>query len=206
MADKVDPGAEGASAIPADDGVTAEPEITNAVAKKLPWVQGALKAQAELSRMKAEQEEARAVAERERAEAEGRYQDALKLEQERAQKIETEAAAKIRKMELETEFIKSGAVDPRAVKIFEDQYKPEEMTVADFVASIKADEANALYFQPSTKPKPKPPAPTGSGDPPEFTPALLEEYSRSPDSAKRAKAARYKGEYLAKHGKFPPKG
>jgi len=206
MTVKIIPGVDDAPADPVDVDVTVEPEITNAVAKKLPWVQAALNAQAELVRLKAAQEEARVVAERQKAESEGNYQAALKIEQDKVKKIEADAAAKLRKMELESEWVKAGAADPRAVKIFEDQYDPEKGTIAEFVATLKADESNALYFTTPTKTKPKPPAPTGGGDAPEFTPALLEEYSRSPDSALRAKAAKYKGDYLVKHGKLPPKG
>lgn len=205
MGDQIELGAEGAENNQGAEGATVTPEVTNAGAKKLPWVQEALRAQAELVSLKQKQAEAKAQAERERAEAEGRYQDALKMEQDLVAEIKADYEAKVRQMSLENEFIKAGVADPRVVKIFADDYNPESESVAEFVSRVKSDESNQLYFQDTNTRRAAPPPPSG-GKTVAPTAAELEKWSKSSDPEKRKRAIDYKREYWIKHGRLPLRG
>lgn len=188
---------EGATGATESEGVqdptpAEEPGISNSEAKKLPWVRELMSAKAELDQFKKSQADAEARAEREKAEAEGRYQEALEMETKARQDAEASYKAELKKLRLETEFTKAGLVDPRAVKLFETEFDSESMDAAEFVASIKADEANQLYFvDPSRRVQQKPPAPN-AGPPDDFDPERdLVKWLNSSDGKKRARAIEY---------------
>lgn len=207
MADPTEASAASAQTPPAvSDGTPAvAPEITNSEAKNLPWVKELMRKSAELDQFKAQQEEARATAEVERAKAEGDYKKALELEQAKVAKIEADAAARVQDLELSTEFIKSGLADPRAVRIFAEEYNKETETIPAFVARLKADEANASYFRDLQKRQAHDPPPASGGGGLVMSIAEYRTYLKSGDPAKRAKAADFSAAYWDEHGEMPPK-
>lgn len=188
---QVDQGVEGTGQT---EGVTdptpaAEPGISNSEAKKLPWVQELMKSKAELEQLRKAQADEAARAEQAAAEAEGNYTKALEMEKKARQEAEQAYKRELTQLKLETEFTRAGLVDPRAVRLFEDGFDPETMNAAEYVASIKADETNQLYFSdPSRRQRQAPPAVT-SGPPDDFDPERdLESWLRSSDLKKRARA------------------
>lgn len=201
------PGAESAQEPQAAQGgePAAAPAISNSEAKNLPWVQELMRKSAELDQFKNQQEEARAAAEVERAKAEGDYKKALELEQAKVAKIEADAAARVQALELETEFVKAGLADPRAVKIFAEDYNKETETISAFVARLKADETNAAYFRDLQKRQAHDPPPTSGGGGPVMSIAEYRTSLKSGDPAKRAKAAAFSAAYWDEHGEMPPK-
>lgn len=189
------PGAEGANDQQgASSPEPAEPaKSPNAAAKELPWVQELMKKAAELDSFKKQQADATSRAEREKAEAEGRYQDALALETKQREELETKYQSELRRLKLETEFTRAGLKDPRAIQLFEAGFDPDQMEASEFVAQVKADERNSMYFgDHRTVQKPPPPA-NGSPDP--FDPERdLDKWLRSPDEKKRERAIAYNRE------------
>ena len=187
-------GAEGATESQGAEGAAPAPEpgISNAEAKKLPWVQDLMKSQARLNQLEKDQADEAARAEQAAAEAKGEYEKALEMEKT-ARKDEALAyQKKLTKIKLETEFVKAGLVDLRVVQLFEGDFDSETQSAADYVALVKADEANQLYFaDPSRRPKQTPPASLG-GPPDDFEPERdLESWIRSSDEKKRARAIEY---------------
>lgn len=187
----------------ADSAPAVEPEISNAEAKKLPWVRDLMQAASELDTLKKSQAEEAARAEQAALEAKGDYEQALEMERKARQDAEANYKSELTRLQLETEFVKAGIVDPRAVKLFETDFDPETVNAAEYVASVKADEGNQLYFtDPSRRTVQKPPAAPG-GQPDNFDPERdLETWLRSPDEKKRARAiAHNRAKYEAKFNK-----
>lgn len=122
----------------------AEPEekSINSQAKNLPWVQDLMRVKAEFDRLTAEQAEAKQNAEREKAESEGRYQDALKMEQEKTAELEARYRAETKALSLKSELVTQG-FRPQALKLFIDDYNPDESSAADFASKLRANEENA---------------------------------------------------------------
>lgn len=188
------PGAQGANGEGAS-GTQPEPTPTpqeepqksiNSQAKELKWVIDLQADSAELARLKAEQADAQSKAEREKAEAEGRYQDALKMEQDKNKKLEQNHQSDTRHLRLELEFFKAGIIDDRAVLLFENDYNPETESAQEFVSRIKADERNTLYFSDPKKSRTPgdPPPASGIGGGENYDPSWI----KSKDPKKRAVA------------------
>lgn len=192
-----DPSAEGTESTPGvtDPTPAVEPGITNAEAKKLAWVQELMKSKAELEQIKKTQADEAARAEQAAAEAAQDYEKALGLEKQAREAAEAGYRKELTKMKLETEFAKAGLVDPRAVQLFEGDFDPEQMNAAEYVASVKADETNSLYFaDPNRRQKQTPPAPAG-GPPDDFDPERdLDSWIRSSDPKKRKRAIQHNRE------------
>lgn len=180
-------GAQGASSDNTPTPAPAsEPKSINSQAKDLPWVQNALKAEAELAKLKAAQAEAKQAAEREKAESEGRYKDALKMEQKKYEELAAKHAAEVKRLSLTAAFSQAGLRDLRAAKLFEEDYDPEKESAEQYVTRIKADEKNALYFsdpkQTRTPAEPTPAAGIGNGE--KYDPSWI----HSSDPQKKAAA------------------
>lgn len=184
-------GAEGAeeSQGVTDPAPAPEPEISNKVAKSLPWVKELMSKAAELDQLKTQQAEAAARAEREKAEAEGRYNDALEMEKKAREADAAKYAAEVKALKLETEFTRQGLVDPRAIRLFESEYDPGTMDASEFVATIKADGRNSMYFVDPNQRKPRTPPHAANGQPDTFDPERdLDSWLSSSDEKKRARA------------------
>lgn len=192
-----DQGAEGAETTEgvADATPAAEPEISNHDAKQLPWVRELMAKSAELDRLKKDQADAAARAEQERAEAEGRYNDALEMEKQARADEAARYEAELRKIKLETEFVKAGLIDPRAVRLFESDYDPDQMDATEFVSAIKADATNAMYFADPNQRNLHAPPKQVSGPPDTFDAERdLDSWLRSKDPKKRDRAIAYNRE------------
>jgi hypothetical protein len=153
---------------PADTPEPEKEKSLNSQAKALPWVQELVQKAAELDRFKQEQADALAQAEREKALAEGKHSEVIASQEKTIAELKAEHAKTTRRLQLETEFVRAGAVDGRLVKLFEDEFNSGEETPAEFVARIKDDEQNAVYFSAqrgAAPPAPPPPAQIGSGAP-----------------------------------------
>ena len=192
MADEPKQGAAGTNGDGATDGTNApvkEPDegsSINSKAKELPWVRELMKSKAELDRLKSAQAEATSKAEREKAESEGRYKDALAMEQKKAADIEVKYRAETKSLALKTELVTAG-FRPQAVRLFLDDFNPDETSAEEFAAKLKADEKNAwLLVDAQTQqrsPKDPPPA-AGIGKGQTVDPSWI----HSPDPEKRKAA------------------
>lgn len=173
----------------ADPSPAVEPELTNAELKKHPWVEKLKQESAELRQLKSQMAEEAARAEQAAAEARGEYDKALEMEKAARKEAETTYQQQLTALKLETEFTKAGLLDSRAVQLFEGGFDPETMSAADYVASVKADSVNSLYFgDPNRRTKQTPPTPAG-GHPDDFDPERdLDSWLRSSDDKKRARA------------------
>jgi small-conductance mechanosensitive channel len=168
-----------------------ETKSLNSQAKALPWVQDLVQKAAELDRLKREQADAQAQAERERQLAEGKHSEVIAEQQKTIADLEAAHKRELRRLQLESEFVRAGAPDARVVKIFEDEFNAGEETAAEFVARIRDDDTNAMYFsaQRGAAPRtPPPPAHMGSGD--SFDPKWI----NSDDPKKREAAIKYNRE------------
>jgi hypothetical protein len=169
----------------------------NSQAKELPWVKELMQSKAELDKLKSAQAEKEQAAEREKAEAEGNYQKALEMEQRKYEDLHGKYQSETRRMALEMEFTRAGLVDSRAVKLFETDYNPDEESAAEFVAKIKSDEKNALYFSTQRAPKDPPPA-SGIGQGSTVDPSWIN--SDDPKKREAAIAANRKAFWAKVHG------
>ena len=147
-----------------------EPKSINQQAKKLDWVQKALADSAELEKLKAKQAEASRKTEQDNLAAKGEFEKAIGLKDKEIEELKTQGKLK----DLRAEFAVAGMTDLRAVKLFIDDYDTEKDTVADFVARIKDDEKNAMYFSHKQQRIPEngtPPGGIGSGE--KFDPSWI---------------------------------
>lgn len=176
-----------------------EPKSINSQAKELPWVQNALKAEAELGKLKASIAEKQAEAEKAKLEAEGNYSAALEMEKKKTEDLKRQYESEKRQWTLERAFSQAGLSDIRAVQIFANDYNSETETVDDFVNRIKSDEQNAIYFgAPNQRVPLGAPPPAGGGVPDTFDPAKAQDWLKSTDQKKRNKAIQYYREQYAK--------
>lgn len=182
-------GAEGTGTSGAGQPAEQKPEgkSINSQAKELPWVQKALAAEARLSQLEAEQAEAKQKAEQTALEQKGQYEQALKLERDRVAKIEADTKAKVKELSLKTELATAG-FRTQATKLFIDEFNPDEIDAAAFVAKLKADEGNAWLLATTTKSRtPNPTKPGGQGPAEEFDPSWID----SDDPKKRDAAVKH---------------
>jgi len=171
-------GAEGA------EPSAAEPsKPINQQAKELPWVQELMQSKAELDQLKAAQAEAKQKAEREKAESEGNYTKALEMESNKRKEIESKYSKEIRDLTLKSELVSAG-FRKESLKLFADQFNPEEGSAEEFVSKLKESEANAwlLVDQKATRqPSDGTPA-SGIGGGSDYDPSWI----KSDDPKKRA--------------------
>lgn len=149
-----------------------EGKSVNSQAKELPWVKKALAAEARLSQLEAEQAEAKQKAEQTALEQKGQYEQALKLERDRVAKIEADTKAQVKELSLKTELATAG-FRTQATKLFIDDFNPDEIDVASFVAKLKADEGNAWLLATKTR-TPNPTKPAGQGPAEEYDKSWLD--------------------------------
>ena len=189
-----DTGASGTQSTPAEESTRS----INSQAKELPWVQDALKAKAELAKLKQSQADAETKAKQEQLKAAGDFEAALEIERKKYKELETKYQSETKMLQLRAEFAAAGIKDLRAVSIFANDYQPESGSAADFVASIKKDPQNALYFSdPNQRVSHDPPPASGGGNPDGFDPEKnLEEWRHSKDPKKRARAIQYSREQI----------
>lgn len=188
------PGAEGAEKPQGAQG-TAPPaaapaELTNAELKAHPWVSKLKQDSAELHQLKQSMADAESRAEREKAEAAEDWKKALDLEKTAREDVESRYQKELKQIRLDAEFTKAGLVDPRAIQLFEADFDPDKQSASEFVASIKAGEHNAMYFDQGRQ-KQTPPRVT-NGPPDTFEPERdLDKWLRSTDPLKRERAIAY---------------
>ena len=203
MAPEDEQGAGGAEETGAEGATTQEAEkesekSINSQAKGLKWVQKALAAEARVEKLEAEQAEAKHKAEQAALEQKGEYEKALQLEKDRIAKIEADHKAKVKELSLKTELATAG-FRTQAIKLFIDEFNPDEKSAADFVAELKADENNAwLLVQQKTR-TPNATKPGAKGPPEEFDPSWID----SDDPKKKAAAVEHnrKAFWSKFHGK-----
>lgn len=171
----------------------------NSKAKELPWVRDLMKSKAELDRLKSAQAEATSKAEREKAESEGRYKDALAMEQKKAAELEAKYRAETKALALKTELVTAG-FRPQAMKLFLDEFNPDEASAEEFAAKLKADEKNSwLLVDSQTQRAPKDPPPaSGIGKGATIDPSWID----SDDPQKREAAIEFnrKKFWASRHG------
>jgi hypothetical protein len=156
-----------------------------------------MKAKAELDKLRNAQAEKEQAAEREKAEAEGNYKKALEVEQKKYEELHGKYQSETRRMALEMEFTRAGLVDNRVVMLFESDYNPDEESAAEFVARIKGDEKNSLYFSKPRAAKDPPPA-SGIGQGSTIDPSWIN--SDDPKKREAAIAANRKAFWAKVHG------
>jgi hypothetical protein len=180
----------------------AEPEedkSINSKAKALPWVQKALAAEAKLSRLEAEQAEAKRKSEQTALEQRGQYEAALKLEQEEKERIKSGFDSEVKKLTLKAELAQAG-FRPEAMKLFLDDFKPEEGTAEQFVSKLRKDASYEWLLVSDTKKRtPNPTKPAGQGPPEEFDPSWIN--SDDPQKKQAAVEHNRKAFWSKFHGK-----
>lgn len=155
-------GASGATGGGVEDTAkpAAEPEekSINSQAKKLPWVQKALAAEAKLSKLESEQAEARKRADQTALEQKGQYEQALKMEKDGRAADLAAANAKIKELSLKSALAVEG-FRPQATKLFIDNFNPDETSAEDFAKALRADEQHAWLLVDTKQRTPKDPTP-----------------------------------------------
>jgi len=198
MEKELDLGAEGTDATPDVQDVEAVVEP-----KDESWIKELIAAKAELDKIKSDQAEREAQAERDKAEQEGRLDEALALEKSRYEELKKKYQADTTRLQLNAAFATADIADLRAIKLFEDEFNPETEDAAAFVARIKADPANALYFRdPKSRPIQTPPMSAARGTIDPFVPERdSETWLKSSDPKKRERAiAHHREVYRKKYG------
>ena len=107
--------------------------------------------------------------------------------------MKTQYETEVKNLKLRAAFAQAGIVDPRAVAIFADGYDPEK-DVDEYVAAVKADAKNAVFFD-QKRTALKAPRSTGTTPPDEFDPERdLQSWLKSKDPKKRARAIQHNRE------------
>jgi hypothetical protein len=180
-----DTGAKG-TGIPKVEESDKEKSI-NSKAKELPWVIDLQKKSAAYDKLVAKQAENKRQVEQEQLEAAGNYEASLEMERSKYKELETKYQKEIKELSLKAEMIGAGLVDSRAIKLFIDDFNPDEESVGDFVAKIKADDKNSLYFSAPKKSLLETPVPGGGGKGQNYDPAWID----SDDPKKREVALQH---------------
>jgi hypothetical protein len=148
---------------PTPDATHSPGALNAADVKKIPWVQEALQSKSKLEKLERDLAESKRLAEVETLTKQGKYEEALAAEKARIDKISAEYQAKLDRVTLESEFLKVGLTDPRAVRMFEGD-RTEGEDIAIFVSRMRADPSNALYFgDPKRRTVAAPPPPANGG-------------------------------------------
>jgi hypothetical protein len=189
-----------------------EPEIDNAAAKKLPWVQKMAQENAEFRRMAeerkaAEAEQARA-AEIKKAEDDKNWEQAKKLHEQQLAEERAKYAKEILKRDVDAALKGEGFENALFIKGARIGYNADEHgTPEEYAAALKADPSNALALgqQPASRethtPPGKPPA-TGP-KPTAVTEDQILALVNSDDRKERLKGLEHQRAFYAQHKRYP---
>jgi hypothetical protein len=183
-------GAEGTEEVPVEESQDVGRSI-NSQAKGLPWVQDALKKSAAYDKLLVEKAETQRAAEQARMVEAGNYEASLEMEKNKYKELEAKYVKEKKELSLRAEMASAGIVDLRAVKLFVDDFNEENESVSDYVARIKSDEQNSIYFSTNKRVPLDPPPRSGGGVPDSFDPVKAQEWLNSSDSKKRERAIKY---------------
>jgi len=184
-----------------------KPELTNAEAKKLPWVRNALKAESRLKEL--EEKIAKEQKEREfnKAKESEDFEKALGLQRAELERELTDMKDKLLMSDLKATLLEMGAKTPQGfLKAAVAEYDAEQFPeLKDFGAHLQSSEDYKAFFtsaQSESQPKPKP---TGAlpvtGDAPSWD--QVRQWELSDNREDRIKARKLIREHKAKTGKYP---
>lgn len=169
-------------------------ELTNADVKSDPLfkkVTGELaELKSQIAAEKAEQTKAQEASEMERLKEAGKYEEAIKLNADRLERMEAQHKADLLKRDLTTELIKAGAKNDMFLKGVIADYDGET-DIAEYVQSLTSSDDHKLFFgsleqSRQTQPAPKGVAPNGNAD---LTWQQVKAMEQSDDPKQRAKAS-----------------
>jgi len=201
-----------------DAGSNEDNSGDNKDVKSQKWVQDLKSEVSELRRYKLEQESAAEKAKRDseakKFEDEKNYEAAAQKRAENAvkeaeEKLKEQHAKELKQVEAKAELARLGFQNKRFINGALLDFDPDAQSVEKFAQSV-FDDPESANFLPGGEDtgdgveKKIGTTPRGNNSVTSFTPAKLEEWSKSSDKDRREIARKYKQDYWDKHGEMPP--